>query len=159
MEVQVASKTRVAALLASLVLALAPAPSARADIYPPLPYKRHPATQVTVVGCVLREKEYRRHHHQGYGQLLSTGVGVDKEFVLVNATRVTTSTAAPNKNSCSPDSWGQVFKLTGFGEKKAKLFVGHWVEIAGKEKKAEVNVFSVHDYVPLFASDSGALPH
>jgi len=123
-----------------------------------LPYKRHPATQVLVVGCVVREWEYRRHHHQGYGRPFSKGFGVDKDFVLVNATRVTASTSAPNKNSCSPDSWGQVFKLTGFGEKKAKPFVGHWVEIAGSEKKSKVDVFSVHDYTPLFAA-SGAVPH
>ena len=158
MEVRVASKTHVAALLASLVLTLAPASPARADIYPPLPPKRHPSTQVIVVGCVVREKEYQRHPHKGYGRLFPTR-NADKEFVLVNATRVTSSTAPPNKNSCSPDSWGQVFKLTGFGEDKAKPFVGHWVEIAGSEKKSSVNVFSVHDYHPLFAAGSGSVRH
>jgi hypothetical protein len=157
MEVRVASKTHVAALLVSLVLALAPAP-VRADIYPPLPQKRHPATQVTVVGCVLREKEVQQHRHRGYGRLFPSR-NADREYVLVNATRVTSSSAAPNKNSCSPESWGQVFKLTGFGEDKAQPFVGHWVEIAGKEKKSSVNVFSVRDYVPIFAASSGSVHH
>jgi hypothetical protein len=140
-----------------LVLALAPI-SVRADIYPPLPQKRHPSTQVTVVGCVMREKEFEQHRHRGYGRLFPTR-NTDKEYVLVNATLVTTSTAAPNKNSCSPESWGQVFQLTGFGEDKAQPFVGHWVEIAGREKKSSVNVFSVHDYLPLFAAGSGSVPH
>jgi len=158
MEVRVASQTHVAVLVASLVLTLVPVSSVRADIYPPLPQKRHPATQVTVVGCVVREKEYELHPHKGYGRLFPTR-NTDKEFVLVNATRVTTSTAAPNKNSCSPESWGQVFRLTGFGEDKAEPFVGHWVEIAGKEKKSSVNVFSVHDYQPLFAARSGSVRH
>jgi len=158
MGVRGASKTHVAALLASLVLTLATTSSVRADIYPPLPQKRHPSTQVIVVGCVLREKEYEQHPHRGYGRLFPSR-NSDKEYVLVNATRVTASTAPPNKNSCSPDSWGHVFRLTGFGEDKAKPFVGHWVEIAGREKKSSVNVFSVHDYVPIFASGSGSAPH
>jgi hypothetical protein len=156
MEVRVASKTRVAALVASLVLIVTTTSSVRANIYPPLPQKRHPATQVIVVGCVIREKEYERHEHKGYGRLFPSR-NSDKEYVLVNGTRVTTSTAPPNKNSCSPDSWGQVFRLTGFGEEKAKPFVGHWVEIAGSEKKSSVNVFSVRDYVPIFAAGSGSV--
>jgi hypothetical protein len=43
------------------------------------------AQQITIVGCVQREAEYREAHAGGRGGTLGTGVGAGNEFVLTNA--------------------------------------------------------------------------
>jgi hypothetical protein len=43
--------------------------------------------QVTLVGCIQRESEYRQAAGSGKGGTLGTGVGVGNEFVLINASQ------------------------------------------------------------------------
>ena len=43
------------------------------------------ASQVTVVGCIQREADYRQAHEQGRGGAMGTGMGAGNEFVLINA--------------------------------------------------------------------------
>jgi hypothetical protein len=42
-------------------------------------------SQVTLVGCVQRESDYRKAHSEGRGGALGMGTGVDNEFVLTEA--------------------------------------------------------------------------
>jgi hypothetical protein len=42
-------------------------------------------SQVTLVGCVQRESDYRKAHSEGRGGALGMGAGVDNEFVLTEA--------------------------------------------------------------------------
>jgi hypothetical protein len=45
-----------------------------------------PNQQMTLVGCVQTEADYRAARNAGSGGVVGTGVGVGNEFVLVNAT-------------------------------------------------------------------------
>ena len=176
---------RAAIVFASLMLAFGSTPEAAAQnspapqTVPKTSITHQPAMDVTVVGCVVRERDYRKQHQSGKGGPVATGVGVGNEYVLVNATTLAPGTPPPDRNACSPDTWGDSYELTGGGEGKVKPFVGHWVEITGKQKKAEItkatrgtdhpkptggkdplnqdlrlfeiNVNSVRDYVPPVA--------
>ena len=91
-----------------------------------------PEQQVTLVGCVQREADYRQAQDKGRGGVAGTGVGAQDEFVLTNASMPT--------QGLKPDSKGadSAYELTGANEEKAKAFVGKRVEITGKLKAAEV---------------------
>src|SRR5947207_4143530 len=54
---------------------------------------KQPAQQVTLVGCLQREVDYRRAHDLGKGGAAGTGIGNSDEYVLINATRGTTAPA------------------------------------------------------------------
>jgi hypothetical protein len=47
--------------------------------------------QVTLVGCIQREADYRKAHQGGRGGTLGTGFGAGNEFVLINASAGTES--------------------------------------------------------------------
>lgn len=115
------------------------------------------AKDVTLVGCVQREKNYHKEHRRVDSGPFALGFGLGKKYMLVNATRIKQDTPRPEKDSCSRETWGHVFELTD-GEGKVKPFVGHWVEITGTRRKAggagmfEVDVHSVQDYAPPVAN-------
>lgn len=92
-----------------------------------------PEQQVTLVGCVQREADYRQAQDKGRGGVAGTGVGVQDEFVLTNASM---PTQGLKPDSTAADS---AYELTGANEEKAKAFVGKRVEITGKLKAAEVS--------------------
>jgi hypothetical protein len=62
--------------------------------------------QVTLVGCIQREAEYRQAAGSGRGGALGTGAGVGNEFVLVNASMGSSSgsPSAMGGTSTSPSS-------------------------------------------------------
>ena len=106
----------------------------------PQPQATQPEQQVTIVGCVQREADYRRAHNLGRGGAVGSGAGIANEFVLVNAspapgttmpgaTAGTTGTTTPSETA---------FELTGKNESEADKYVGRRVEIVGKLKPAEV---------------------
>ena len=88
--------------------------------------------QITIVGCVQKESDYRQAQNKGRGGPAGTGVSTGDEFVLTNASMATQglkSEAAPADSA---------FELTGANEEKVKDFVGKRVQITGKLKAAEV---------------------
>lgn len=91
-----------------------------------------PEEQVTLVGCVQREADYRQAQDKGRGGVAGTGVGVADEFVLTNASMPTQGLKPDSKAADS------AYELTGSNEEKVKEFVGKRVEITGKLKAAEV---------------------
>jgi len=91
-----------------------------------------PGQQVTLVGCVQREADYRKAQDKGRGGVAGTGIGVEDEFVLTSASM---ATQGLKPEATVPDT---TFELTGENEEKAKEFVGKRVEIMGKLKPAEV---------------------
>ena len=91
--------------------------------------------QVTVVGCVVRESDYRKARDAGKGGVAGTGVGVGNEFLLTNASMAGAS--APAVGTAGTAS-GE-YELTGANEKQAEQFVGKRVEISGKLKAADVS--------------------
>lgn len=105
------------------------------------------AQQLTVVGCVQSEADYRRDHNLGKGGALGTGVGVRNEFVLINASSIPAqgtagTTGVPPTETTPPTATAtpagtDAYELTGEKESQVSAFVGKRVEIVGKMKAAE----------------------
>jgi hypothetical protein len=98
--------------------------------------------EVTLVGCVEFEQDYRKRMAAGRGGALGSGVGANDEFVLTNtrpaASQVGTtgsgSTQARNAGRATAGnagSGGGVYTLTGAQEKNLKRDVGRQVEVVG----------------------------
>jgi hypothetical protein len=107
------------------------------------------AQQVTVVGCIQSESDYRRAKDAGRGGVAGSGVGAGNEFILADASisksGASESAAATSGSSAStPTGTGgsgasaNAFELTGENEAKAAQHVGKRVEITGKLKPGEV---------------------
>lgn len=89
-------------------------------------------TQVTLVGCIQREADYRRANDSGRGGPVGTGLGLGNEFVLVNASM------PPGADiDCTTAGTGEAYELTGNRERELEGFVGRRVEITGMRKKAD----------------------
>src|SRR2546429_7777748 len=84
--------------------------------------KSSAADTMTLVGCVIKESDYRRAHGLGKGALGGSGLG--NEFVLVDTepagtgaatTRPSSTTpAAPSTTaSCTETGTGPAYRLTG----------------------------------------------
>jgi hypothetical protein len=97
-----------------------------------------PEEQVTIVGCVQREADYRRANNLGRGGAVGTGAGVQNEFVLINASvkREPAPSDAPAGTSGTVEGT-DAYELTGKNESSVGSFVGRRVEIVGKLKAAE----------------------
>ena len=99
--------------------------------------------EITVTGCVQRESDYRRAADAGKGGVAGTGVGVGNEFVLINASAGSGSTAdTPTGTSGtaaagSIASSGTAYEVTGPNEGQLASHVGKRVEIRGKVKASE----------------------
>jgi len=112
--------------------------------------QRGEAQQVTLVGCVQREADYRQANNLGKGGAVGTGVGASNEFVLINATAsgATGSPSATGAATGTPagtatgtsggTAAGQAFEVSGANESQLAQYVGQRVEITGTLKKAEV---------------------
>jgi hypothetical protein len=92
-------------------------------------------TPITLVGCVVREADYRRQHEAARGGFLGLGGGVGDEFILVNASRGTTG---PD-GDCGTLTGGEDFELTGSEEEAVEAFVGQRVVLTGMLKEADVD--------------------
>lgn len=105
--------------------------------------------EVTLIGCIELERDYRARKDAGRGGVLGTGVGVGNEFVLSSAKppqrRTGTAQAAPGD-----------YELTGRLEKDFLRHVGRQVEVVGTIEKNDdgidrINVSLWHpvgDYCP-----------
>ena len=113
-------------------------------------HKEH-AQQVTIVGCVQREADYRRANNLGRGGAVGTGAGVTNEFVVINAsmaggasagamtgTATGTATGTTGTAGASPAAGaGQAYEVSGENESQLEQYVGKRVEIVAKMKAAE----------------------
>jgi len=107
-----------------------------------------PEQQMTLVGCVQREADYRRARDAGKGGVAGTGIGAGNEFVLINASMATappaastaaTSGTAPATATGTGGSAGSAYELTGPNERQVEAHLGKRVEIVGKLKAAAAN--------------------
>jgi hypothetical protein len=137
MKARVSASLCIAGLLAFGAIA-----SAQGGGQPPPPGQTPPAAssageQVTVVGCVQREADYRQARDAGKGGVAGSGVGAGNEFVLTN---VSPAGAARKDEPASPTGTAgaaMAYELTGPNEGKVAEFVGRRVEISGRLKAAE----------------------
>ena len=100
-----------------------------------------PERQVTLVGCVQKESEYRQMHNKGKGGALGLG-GRGDEFVLVNAFEITPGQVLPADTdmSCSAAAGGEAYELEGKMEDHLDAYVGRRVQISGKRNEADIDV-------------------
>jgi hypothetical protein len=99
---------------------------------------RQPQTPITLVGCVMRETDYRKANDSGKGGPLGTGLGRGDEFVLVNAAKVASGTTPPaTAGECGVSAAGEAYELGGPHEKSLAKLVGRRVEIDGILKEAK----------------------
>jgi hypothetical protein len=92
-------------------------------------------TPIYLVGCIQRESEFRRENDSGKGGFLGTGAGLGNEYVLMNASRGESGSVG----DCNSGAAGDVYELTGSGEKDLERFVGQRVAINGILKKADLD--------------------
>jgi len=98
------------------------------------------AAQVTLVGCLQREADYRRAHDLGKGGAAGTGLGSGDEYMLVHASRAEGSAAAAPTADCTSQGSGDTYELTGSREHDLRSLVGHVVQINGTMKDAKTEV-------------------
>jgi hypothetical protein len=103
-----------------------------------------PGRQVTVVGCVQREADYRQARDAGKGGVLGSGVGVGNEFILVAASMSGSSASGASTPGAvgtaggASASMGTDYELTGANEGRVGEHVGKRVEIVGRLKEADM---------------------
>lgn len=96
------------------------------------------AQQVTVVGCIVREADYRKGRDAGKGGVAGTGVGVGNEFILTSASMAPAADGSAGGAAVgTAGAATTAYELTGANEKQAESFVGQRVEISGMLKPAE----------------------
>ena len=90
--------------------------------------------EVTLIGCVEFEQDYRKRMAAGRGGVLGSGVGATDEFVLTNvrpaASEIGTSGRGASRGAM-PGAGGGVYTLTGTQEQNLKRDVGRQVEVVG----------------------------
>ena len=132
----------VAIVLAAAVTAPADAQTTTRRQGEPAPTAGQAQKEVTLVGCVEFEQDYRKRMAAGRGGVLGSGVGATDEFVLTNVrpgqSEVGTTGragrgAAP---ATMPGAGGGVYTLTGPQEQNLKRDVGRQVEVVGTIENA-----------------------
>jgi hypothetical protein len=97
-----------------------------------------PESSVTLVGCVMRESEYRQATDAGKGGPANTGFGRSEEFVLIHAKKATGAGSAAAPATCSAAAGtGEAYELVGSREKDLEQYVNKAVEIRGTVKAAD----------------------
>jgi hypothetical protein len=98
------------------------------------------AEQVTLIGCVQNEADFRRAKGMDKGGPAGSGVGVGNEFVIVDASKSSSASGAATPADApagTTGAAGEAFEATGSGEGDLKQYIGKRVEITGKIKRAE----------------------
>lgn len=127
MNMRVTCSVIAAALVCGVIVGRSSAQSDRLEI--------EEDTPIALVGCVMRETDYRRQHDSGKGGFLGFGGGLGDEYVLVNASRGTTGVAG----DCATATGGEAYELTGSAEDDLEPFVGQRVAISGMLKEVEID--------------------
>ena len=92
--------------------------------------------KVMIVGCVMREEDYRKAHNLPRGGTVGTGIGAGNEFILANASM--SAAAAPGAQPDKGTGTGAAYEVSGPNEGQLSQHVGKRVEISGMLKPAEV---------------------
>jgi len=94
--------------------------------------------EVTLIGCLQRESDYRKIAKEGAGGILGSGVGVGDEYVLTAARPAPAAAGAtaqaPSANGTAvgtAGTRGTDYSLTGSLEKELATGVGRMVEVVG----------------------------
>ena len=98
------------------------------------------ARPITLVGCIMRESEFRDMYGPGRSGPRGAGIGLRNEYMIVDAHEIaaggpgvveTSGTCPP-----APGSFPTAYELTGSRERDAAPFLGRRVELTGMQKAA-----------------------
>src|SRR5678815_2163389 len=102
---------------------------------------REEAHPVTLVGCVMRESDYRDTYGPGLSGVRGPGIGLLDEYMLVDAREVPSGTIPPDAATPCPaagTTFPTAYELTGPREKEIAEYVGKRVVLTGTQKEAKV---------------------
>jgi hypothetical protein len=91
--------------------------------------------EVTLIGCVELERDYRARKESGRGGLLGSGVGVGNEFVLTMAKPL--PAGGRRGQAAGASGAGTDYQLDGKLEKDFLRYVGRQVEVIGTLEKGD----------------------
>jgi hypothetical protein len=98
------------------------------------------ARPITLVGCIMRESDYRDMYGPGQSGPRGAGLGLRNEYMIVDAHEVSGggSGVAETTGTCTPGPGGfpTAYELTGPREREAAPFLGRRVELTGMQKRA-----------------------
>ena len=88
---------------------------------------------VTLVGCIMRESDWRAANDLTRGGWLNTSAGVGNEYMLLNAVPGPVDHQTAAQANCENMSGGQTIELKGKGERRRNFesFVGQRIEVSG----------------------------
>ena len=96
---------------------------------------------VTLVGCVMRESDYRDTYGPGLSGVRGPGIGLLDEYMLVDAREIPSGTIPPDAAAACPaggTTFPTAYELTGPREKEIAEYVGRRVVLTGIQKEAKV---------------------
>jgi hypothetical protein len=96
---------------------------------------------VTLVGCVMRESDYRDTYGPGLSGVRGPGIGLRNEYMLVDAREIPSGTIPPDAAMPCPaagTTFPTAYELTGPREKEIAEYVGRRVVLTGIQKEAKV---------------------
>jgi hypothetical protein len=128
----------VAIVMAAAVTAPADAQTTARRQGEPAPTAGQAQKEVTLVGCVEFEQDYRKRMAAGRGGVLGSGVGATDEFVLTNVRPAQSEVGTTGRagRGAAPGAGGGVYTLTGPQEQNLKRDVGRQVEVVGTIENA-----------------------
>src|SRR5262245_8280944 len=104
--------------------------------------EKHKGTPATLVGCIMKESDYRAQYGPGRGGWLNTRAGVGNEYIIVNAVPGPVNEQTAAEANCENLSGGRTYELKGPAERKRNLepFVGHRIEVSGRIENAKTDI-------------------
>jgi len=96
---------------------------------------------VTLVGCVMRESDYRDTYGPGLSGVRGPGIGLRNEYMLVDAREIPSGTVPPDAAMPCPaagTTFPTAYELTGPRENEIAEYVGRRVVLTGMQKEAKV---------------------
>jgi len=98
------------------------------------------ARPITLVGCVMRESDYRDMYGPGQSGPRGPGIGLRNEYMIVDAHELTPGGAGvvETTGTCppSPGTFPSAYELTGARETEVAPYLGRRVEVTGTRKYA-----------------------
>ena len=133
MSLRIATWAAAAALVSATIPAAAQSKSAKGD-------------EVTIIGCVQFEKDYRAALGAAKGGPLASGIGQGNEFVLV-AAKAAPETGVTSTNPSPRGTAGESgdYLLTGKSEDELKRVVGRQIEVVGTVLRFRANKNATED--------------
>ena len=102
--------------------------------------EREPARPITLVGCIMREADFRDMYGPGRSGPRGAGIGLRNEYMIVDAHEVGSagSGVTETTGTCPPEpgTFPTAYELTGKREDEAKPFLNRRVLLSGMEKAA-----------------------